>query len=953
VWGQPRDDALQPVADGPWTVRDAAPLAQPGYIRLLDSIESTLAAGQRDPSLAPVLARSGIRYLIVRNDLDAGTSNSTPLRFVHATISNSPGFALAATFGPSLSPPYDPGRLVDLGLTRAEGAVQVYENTDWSAEAALLPADGTVVANGSSDQLAQVVATGLSPRTPVVFGAEPSALKDAGASTTTVLTEGTRRREFGFGGINRYSATMTADQPYTAERAVHDYLPAGSGELSTTEYTGISGIRTSSAATAAQSGWAALDGDPKTAWVSTSIRGAVGQWIQVDLPRAIATSSIQISFAAGRSTYPTRLRVATDAGVVDDEVSPDSNTQTLRLPAGKTRSIRLTVSEMAVNQRGSAVALAALTVPGVLPSRSLAIPGTPDPDVVSFSVLNGARPPCLTVSGAAACDSSWAAAGEEDTALDRTFATARSARYRVQVGVRLRPGPELNNLLDAGNPLRALASSVDSADPRERAGAAIDGDPTTGWVAKSGDRLPSIEVTTSRAHRLDGIELRSIPGALVTVPTRVLITVGGSSFVAEVPADGRVRFPHPAMAAKVQVAVVASSVRITTDSATGRRRLLPVGIGEIKLLGDNAPTGHVADEHTLGCGAGPTLLLNGASIRLSLDAVSAQVLAGTPVTAQPCGPATVRLVKGTNRIRVAADGLFSPDSITMSRAPTASSAVSSAGDLHVLSWGDTRREVRVATTALTFLSVAENANAGWSATLNGRPLAAVTLDGWHQGWLVPAGSTGVVHLVFTPQRIVDRGVVLGALAILVLLALAFVRPRRRLDIAPAGETAPRRGRVLVVGVVGLGALGGVAGVLVLAAVVIARGEWHRRWRAAVGSQGIVLPRGAEATLAIVPILLAGAAESIGSAGSARPLAGAGWVQLLCLVTIALVVAALLPSRAPRPAVPAQQRPLDQVVGDGGGGSGAERSESEQLDEVAAEDGPPDSALDEDQKRQVP
>src|SRR5215472_14411733 len=55
VWGSPRGDALQPVARGDWTVRDAAPMTQPGYVRLLDAIEARLAEGTADPDLAATL----------------------------------------------------------------------------------------------------------------------------------------------------------------------------------------------------------------------------------------------------------------------------------------------------------------------------------------------------------------------------------------------------------------------------------------------------------------------------------------------------------------------------------------------------------------------------------------------------------------------------------------------------------------------------------------------------------------------------------------------------------------------------------------------------------------------------------------------------------------------------------------------------------------------------------
>lgn len=945
VWGEPRDDALQPVADGPWTVRDATPLTQPGYIRLLDIIESRIASGRRDSTLAPLLARSGIRYLVVRNDLDTGLSAATPLRFVHATISASPGFALAAQFGPDTSAPYDPNRLVDLGLTYAQGAVDVYEDTAWQHQVSLLPAAGTIVANGSSDELPQLVGARVSPQTPIVFGPEPNALRTAGVPVTHVLTDGIRRRDFGFGRVDSYSATLTAGQPYGNERAVHDYVPTNAGALTTAAYTGISSVTTSSAASAGSSGWAALDTDPGSAWVSNSYR-AVGQWIQVELPNTVSVPSIQIAFAADQSTYPTQLKVTTDAGTVLDDVSPDSNTQSLALPSGRTRSIRLTV--VAMSATTGPVALAALAIPGLLPSRTFVVPGDSTPDLISFSVLAGERDACLSVSNAPACEPTWAQPAEEDDALDRTMMISSPATYRADVTVRFRPGAALNNLLDARRPIQAIASSVDSTDPRERPGAAVDGRLDSGWVAKAGDPLPSVQLTLGSARVLSGLQLLPMANAPVAAPTRVLISVGRFSLVAPVGPDGVIRFPRRT-ASVVRIAILGATLRTDTDSATGRRRLLPVGIGEVRLLGEHLPSLQPRTRLRLGCGHGPTLLVDGTAIPTSLFAWVGTVLRDHAATAHPCGAGTVRLAAGLNRIRESGQGIFAPDSITLRRTDAVAAAVSVPGTVRVLGWTATTRTVRVATTGAAFLSVPENANAGWSASLRGHALPAVTLDGWHQGWLLPAHAVGIVELTFAPQELLDWGLILGSVAVLALVAGAVIGARRPVP-PPVAEAPLRPALVLVGAAAGLAALGGLVGVLVMAVVLVGTRQWRRRWRSAVAARDPRLARVVAAGLPAVSLLLAAVLVALGPPGSARPLGDSAAAQVLCLVGIALLVAHLLPDPAPRAAVPAKQGPFEQVVGDRGSRRGAQRGEHEQGEKVPAEHVPRQLALDEDQQR---
>ena len=84
---------------------------------------------------------------------------------------------------------------------------------------------------------------------------------------------------------------------------------------------------------------------------------------------------------------------------------------------------------------------------------------------------------------------------------------------------------------------------------------------------------------------------------------------------------------------------------------------------------------------------------------------------------------------------------------------------------------------------------------GWSATLNGRPLAklAAPVDGWAQGFTVPAGGGRLV--ITRPET--ARNLSLGAEAVALLVALVLALPGSRSSVpAPAAEAVPRaeRGR---------------------------------------------------------------------------------------------------------------------------------------------------------------
>ena len=86
LWGTSHDEPLQVLGDGPWGVRDSIPLTPPQTIRALDSVQRLFAAGMPSDGLADTLARQGISYVVVRNDLDPDGSRSARPILVHRAI---------------------------------------------------------------------------------------------------------------------------------------------------------------------------------------------------------------------------------------------------------------------------------------------------------------------------------------------------------------------------------------------------------------------------------------------------------------------------------------------------------------------------------------------------------------------------------------------------------------------------------------------------------------------------------------------------------------------------------------------------------------------------------------------------------------------------------------------------------------------------------------------------
>jgi len=833
VWGSTVDDALQPVATTPWTVRGAVPLTQPGYIRLLDSIESTLAAGAGAPDLAPLLARAGIGFVVVANDLDTLSSQSTPLLYVHATLANSPGVHLRAGFGVKVGGSLSPTVSIDAGGSVARPAVQVYSVDGWPGRASLDPLEDAVAAAGSSDALPQLVGRGLGTAQPVLFGRDGAGLPLA----VRVTTDGIRRREASFAGSLTPSATMTSSQPYSQNRPQHDYLPNDPGPLSAFRYAGIADVTASSSGADGfaflnrgdrNGPWSALDADPSSSWQSTGL-GAVGQWLDVRFSRPLRPSGpARITLGTvddGPAKLPTQVLVTTDAGTTSQAVLPLAGApQELRLPTTPITHLRITIAAVAGGGAGASVAIASLTVPGIAPVRTLVVPSDPRSDVFAFDAAAGYRSECLELSVGTTCDPLYGRQGQEDSGIDRTF-TTRGGDFVPEATVRLAGGPALDAMLDAGNPVQATASSVYSTDPRQRAGAAVDGDAATVWEAAPGDIKPVLSLALSRPRLISAVTITTPATAPVAAPLAVTIDVSGPDgtvhWHADLPADGRVLLPRAVRAARMAVRIDRATIRTSVSTVGGRSRLLPVGVGDIRI--DGADPVRVTGRIRLSCLQAPSLAVDDTTVTMQIDADRADVLAGRPVRATACSDLPVHLDAGQHRVALVAGPPWSPVSITLTRSGIGLARDAPAGNLRISRWDATERAVRVDSDRAALLVVHENANAGWQATLGGHRLRAVRVDGWEQGFVVPARSHGTAQLRYAPQRGFELGLAGGLAAALALILLATMRPRRSARFVPGRphDAQPRRVLPAVGVLMAAGLLAGWTGAVAAAAVGIA------------------------------------------------------------------------------------------------------------------------------------
>ncbi len=117
LWGDPIDDPLVALATSPWAERGLVPYGGAGSQILLTTTEDAVESGEQVPGLPGYLQRAGVRYLVVRNDLDPRQVGYTTAALVHQSLALS-GFTRVAAFGPLIG-----GKQIEPRATREQQSV--------------------------------------------------------------------------------------------------------------------------------------------------------------------------------------------------------------------------------------------------------------------------------------------------------------------------------------------------------------------------------------------------------------------------------------------------------------------------------------------------------------------------------------------------------------------------------------------------------------------------------------------------------------------------------------------------------------------------------------------------------------------------------------------------------------------------------------------------------------
>ncbi|RBY81169.1 DUF3367 domain-containing protein [Blastococcus sp. TF02-09] len=902
-WGTPIDEPMQALAESPWDVRNAIPLTPEGHIRMLDAIEARLATGEGSEGLTRYLARAGISHLVLRNDLDTGAAGATRPALVREALRESPGIEQVATFGPvSEADDVRDGSVVDAGLEESAPAIEVWSVADVAPSAWTTPLSEAVTVHGGPEAVLALEDRGLVTDRPVLMAGTPGAPAEPAMVSDALL-----RRERNYGRLlGATSGGLTVDDRLRMDNPARDYvIPALGASESVIEYSGGTPTASSSAsdpdgftpARADTQAWAAVDGDPLTAWrpAPWDESGEPPWWrLDTDLQTVAGEMVVALGQEPGVAR-PSELRITTDAGSVVVPVEDTGEEQTVPLPEGNTSQITI-ASTVPAGEGAPSLSLAEVRVPGLNVSRSTVTPAAGPVSVYAFDAVGG-RSGCVTgADDASLCASGLVQGAEEATWLDRGFTTPAWFDYELFGTAVARPGRTLDALLAEvrGTPL-VVASSESVPDPRGSAAAAVDGDPTTAWIAGGDDRRPTLELTWPEPRTVDSLRVVTEDGLAAATATAVSVDAGGLSRTVRLADDGTASFA-PVVTDRLSVTFLLPDEVESLDPYTLWETRLGVGVSELEVGGPNV----VADPGTPvvpECGSGPDVRLDGATmlttVRTTLGALESQ----QPLALEFCGALpTVKVTAGEHRLRARSSQLLSIDSVTLARVgwprdtdPGVRVAADTTG------WDAERRTVQLGDRGEdTLLVIPENTNPGWRATLDGQVLAKVAVDGWQQGYIVPAGAAGTVELDFRPGPYYRAALAVGAVAVLLLVLVAVLPARASRGRTWRGIRLPARasgvlsrastvlGALFVPGAVlfGTALYGGLFGLAALAVLWLLR--------QVVGARGH----------AVLGVIATGALLAAGAMVLLDPEGAVTGPQTLSVVALAAVLAGVLPA-APR------------------------------------------------------
>jgi arabinofuranan 3-O-arabinosyltransferase len=886
-WGSPLDEPLSVLASTSVTVRSIIPFGSDGNTNMLGAVENALASGTSQPGLAEYLSRSGIDFVVERNDLNLRATAAIPPAQVHQVLSETAGLVQVAAFGPYL--PRSQVAQGDLPVYNSKSyvhlrSVEIYKVEPPVSEVQSFPASNPLVVSGSSGSLLPLAGAGvLSGRAAVLADNSHAADAASNADANWVITDGNQRRATAFGKVDgNVSYLLGAGQtPYHFPPLTYGLLGATNAQTVAAP-TGAALVAASSYGNntlqlePSEGPASAFDGDPSTAWVASAINRSVHQWVSIMFDHAVPLTSIAISPYDESPQRPSIewVTITTDRGSVRRYIPMRNTPVEVSVAPGKTLHLKITVDAARPNTKpGRSPQGAGITdvaIPGIsfkpamqLPSDELAAFSSPASAAPLLSFNDPVTNPNLDFTGPIATPAPVARKFILPKTMSATFsgtAVPSPSGALQQLITGLSSPPEQAVQISGSSWLRALPRfGPDNLVVKS----------STPWIAGLSDKSPSLTLRWNGNRSVNSISLGLSRQA--SRPTEVVVTSPVGSRTVSVPKGGGVVSFASMNTDTLTIKFVAESPRFsalptgpeTVGIPVPQKVRLPVGLSSLgvpALLTQTVPSPSLSTPLALACGTGPTVTVDNTSMPTQVTGTLGDLINLQPVRIRTCTSPTATLTAGNHVISFSTAGAFRVTNLLVGQTG-GTSTPANPRHVRVTSWTAANRTLRIDAGPAAYVQVAQSFNTGWVATLDGRTLKAVTLSGWEQGWVVPAGVSGLMTMKFVPDQTYRGALLIGGFLLLALFILALAKGGRSRS-QPSGPREKLPAFALAgVAAIGVFCIGGVL-VFLLVPLVAITYRWGSSVTAAIAGvsfslAGIIVALHPHAELAL-------AAKSIGA-----------------------------------------------------------------------------------------
>ena len=874
TWGQPRDEPLSVLTTSSTTVKSVLDYGSDGNTDMLSTVEYALDSGTSQPGLAAYLSRAGIDYVVARNDLNLHLTGAPPPAQIHQVLSETPGLVEVASFGPFQPRSQVAPTSLPVYTSRSSlhlRAVEIFRVVPAASEVRTFPASNPLVVSGSGSSLLSLSGTHVPVGRATFLATSPgSRVASRMAGATWAITDGNQRRGVFFGVVQdnlsyllgpgqrdgRIPSQLLMRRSAGPTDSQTVFAPFGAASVTATSYgSNMFHLEPANGPSAA------FDGDPSTAWVASNADNSVGQAVTINvLDEAVPLDHVYITPLDDSPHRPTikKVTINWDTGSVTRYLPVTNKPVELNVSHQSTRDLQIVIDETRhaaepITTRSGALGagIRDVTVPGLtfipamaLPTDKLAVFSGPSRNPAIISLYDPVTNPNLDFSGPVT----------DPAPMARRIVLPTSMSASISGTAVPNPGTQLEQLLSQvadppGQSLQVSASSWLRALPRFRPQNLVQ-QSTSPWIAGLSDKDPSLTLHWTGVRSVGSIAL--IPSPHASRPTRVVISSPAGTRSVSVPRTGGVISFAPMITDTLSVhfpdvATVMSplpNTGVSVGISTPKPVALPVGLASIGIpaLGDQvAAAGISSMTEALPCGSGPAVSVDGSTVQTDVTGSLGDLMALRPMAIRACAPTQSLLAQGDHTISFPGGSAFRVTSLVV-QAPITPATSVPGGDkrsVRVLSWTPASRSLAVTAGPKSYVQVAQNYNPGWVATLGGKTLRPISLDGWQQGWSVPAGAAGTMTMSFVPDHEYRIILSIGGLLLMVLFVLAF-GVRGRSDLEPLDQRRRLPEWVLAGGsALVLFVVAGWLAVLLVPLYLVAR-RWGTTVVAAVGGVSFVI-----------------------------------------------------------------------------------------------------------------